>query len=103
MTDYSALHDATLQMVQLRWAEGTIRVEVIHVGGGVRRGGAIVGVGVTGISCGRAFPWGESQSINDVSLGERAGTLVLRIEMQSGDEISVQAKRFSFEEGDPIP
>jgi len=100
--EYSELHDATLQMIQLQWAEGTVRVEVIYFKDGARRHGAILGTDVSGIGCPRAFPWGESKSINEVSTDEPDGETVLRIEMQSGDELTFKARAFALEQGPEV-
>ena len=97
--EYSELHDATLQMIQLRWSDGTVRIEVIYFKDSTRRNGAIMGTDVSGLDCQRAFPWGKSKSINEACTNEQDGKTVLRIEMQSGDEITVTARKFSLEEG----
>ena len=99
---YSALHDATLEQIALDWAEGTSRVEFVYFHDGKRRRGAILCSGTTHLSCPRAFPWGRSQSINSVSVGEHDGRNTLRVEMQSGDELVVQAREFSLEEGEVV-
>ncbi len=101
--DYSALHDATLQAVQLQWTEGVVRVSLIYFDGDRRRHGSILGTNVSDLSCPRAFPWGRSHSINTVSLDESETAARLLVEMQSGDQIVIVADAFSFEEGDVIP
>lgn len=100
--EYSELHDATLELILLRWAEGTVRIEVVYSKDGVRRRGAILGANVSSASLPRAFPWGESASINGVSVDGRDGETVLRIEMQSGDELTIQASTVSWERGSVI-
>ena len=77
-----------------------MRIDVIYFRDGGRRLGTIVGNNVSGIECPRAFPWGESHSINEIAVVSSADQTTLRIEMQSGDEISARADGFDFEEGE---
>ena len=100
--DLPALHDATLRAIHLRWAEGTVQVDVICFRNGVRRHGRIVGRNVSSMECPRAFPWGESQTINEIEIGMTEERTNLRIEMQSGDQIVLQADGFDFEEGEAM-
>lgn len=97
--EYSELHDATLQMIQLRWAEGTVRIDVAYFKDGARCHAAVLGRDVSGVCCPRALPWGESKSINEVSVEELVGGSVLRIEMQSGDELIFRAQVFALGTG----
>lgn len=100
--DWSMLHDASLREIQFDWSEGAARLLVIYFDGSVRRTGIILAESVFAMACGRAFPWGESQLINEAGVEDLDGRRVLRIEMQSGDEISVQAQAFSFLTGEPV-
>lgn len=100
--DISTLHDATLRTIHVQWAEGILRIDVIYFSDGVRRNGTIIGRNVSGIECPRVFPWGESHSINEFAVARSDDQATLRIEMQSGDEISARAASFDFEEGEPM-
>jgi hypothetical protein len=97
--DWPKLHDASLAGIQLQWQEGTVAVDVIYFASGTLWKGRIRGIGLSRFNCSRTFPWGESQSINEVSLNpiERCSTLT--IEMQSGDEITIHANSFCFDKG----
>ena len=50
---------------------------------------------ITALTLGRAMPWGPSQSINRVSVTELdKESSELMVELQSGDELHVTARRF---------
>lgn len=101
--DYSALHDASLQTVQLQWVGGVVRLSLIYSDGGCRRHGTICGSNVSEVRCSRAFPWGRSQSINTVTLDDRDTPARLLLEMQSGDQVAVMAGVVFFEKGEILP
>jgi hypothetical protein len=98
------LHDATLLRLDYAWH--TRRLLVV-----LRRGGAFAGTwaieatGVTMLSCASRRPWGPSDSIHEVrgpvALGD--GEARITIEVQSGDEIVVEAERFELARHDDGP
>jgi len=91
------LHDATLIRVDYVWH--TRRLLVV-----LRRGGAFAGTwaieatGVTMLSCMSRRPWGPSDSVNEVRgpVAPNEGGARITIEVQSGDEIVVEAERFEL-------
>ena len=94
---WPSLHDAILSTIQLRWSDGTVMLEVFYFADGVRRSGLIKATGVMQLTCPRASAWGESDAINSVSLHEYETKTTMTIEMQSGDQISVEATTFDFQ------
>jgi hypothetical protein len=81
------LHDAVLLRIDMEWAEGTVTLDV-RTANGLKQ--LIVG-GVTRLLCPREYPWGRSVCINEVRFGSPPpnGALLLEIEMQSGDVLTV--------------
>lgn len=65
-------------------------LEVTRVPGGFSR---LTCIGVRGFSMGRTQEWGPSIYINDAELRESLGRTILWLEMQSGDEITVDTDR----------
>lgn len=96
--DLSKLHDASLTYVQLLWSEAIIEVELVYFELDVRKECRLIGIGASGVDCPRKLPWGESQLINEVSFGSAKNASVVKIEMQSGDTISLFAESFSFDD-----
>ena len=82
------LHDGTLVGVDFEWETGKLvfRVRLTE------REVEIVMHDVTALECSRMFPWGESISLNDVSLSEESNQRELRVEMQSGDVLKALGK-----------
>ena len=95
---WSQLHDATLESVHCRWAEGSIRLCLRTSIPGVPVVD-IVAKGVRRLDYPRLFPWGPRVSVNEIT-GPRilVGALMQRlaIEMQSGDLIVVEAEVFQL-------
>ncbi len=62
------------------------RTHVVHI------------AGLRQLSCPRQQPWGPSSSIIEISRSASAYGFTLRIEMQSGDVIEVEANEISLPE-----
>jgi len=88
-------HDATLVAVELRWEEG-IAIIVTRTSIGQKR---IVVHGVVCLACARAFPWGQSVSINQMGVSGDPDSALLQvtIEMQSGDALVVHGSSISVD------
>jgi hypothetical protein len=82
------LHDATLKSVEVLWAEARCLVSLkLATGNHV-----LEFRGITRVEIPREAPWGQSASVNGVSV--QGG--VVAIEMQSGDTIEVSANEAEF-------
>lgn len=90
----NALHDWALRRIDLDWEQGKLLIEVT----GPHRTGSIVCSDVHAVIIPRIYPWGASISINEIRGPELIpdGYEKLVIEMQSGDEIEIIARSFSF-------
>ena len=90
------LHDATLISINVDWRGGVARIELRLGGGSIAR---VSAVGLRGITVPRSQPWGPSVSVNSarVAVGTEDGDARLSVEMQSGDEIIVDAGGFDLE------
>jgi len=76
------LHDALLLHVSLDWSKGTAIFQFRAVSGST----IAVLSGCTEMNLPRREPWGPSESVNSVEVGQpESGGILLRIEMQSGD------------------
>ena len=83
------LHDAVLHFISVSWKDHTCDAGITLVGG---KKVTLSWQGVTDISMPHSSPWGESQSINNTySEGD-----VFKIEMQSGDIITIGAKNLEI-------
>jgi hypothetical protein len=84
-----ALHDWTLVSISYDWETSGA---VFHLQGpdGERE---LVALKATNLSVPHSAPWGSSVSINQIegSTVDESGNLTVKIEMQSGDVISLQA------------
>jgi hypothetical protein len=81
-----SLHDAVLLSVEVQWGEGKTIVALRSSAGALR----LVVTGTRQVQVARAFPWGPSECINSVTLEQiRGDCVLLTIEMQSGDMLSV--------------
>lgn len=82
------LHDATLESFTLQWEEGVAHVRLST---GMNGTGVVTleASGVLRALCPRVFPWGPSDSVNEVKLEQVADGRLLSIEMQSGDVLEV--------------
>ena len=94
--NWSDFHDTSLKEIRLSWKKGTIDIGVTYFEAGSLCEGTIHGEGVFHLSCPRELPWGMSESINSVSQDHDQHKSTLTIEMQSGDEISIQARSFEW-------
>ena len=81
-----ALHDWTLVRINYDW-EGATATLHVRFADGERE---LVAQKVTELSVRHSAPWGRSASINQVAV-EDSDCLTLKIEMQSGDVISLRA------------
>ncbi len=90
----SKLHDATLESLTLHWEEGVVLVKLST---GVNGTGAVTleASGVIRAVCSRVFPWGPSDSVNEVKLEQIADGRLLSVEMQSGDVLEVRCREVS--------
>jgi hypothetical protein len=99
MNPIPKLHDATLETVTLAWDEGTVH---LRLSTGANGTGIVIlsANGVLGFNCPRLFPWGSSDSVNEVRLESAADSQLLSIEMQSGDLLQITCREASAM-GDP--
>jgi len=86
------LHDATLESIEIDWRSGTATIRLSLVGDPPPTL-ALVLSGLRQVHVPRDEPWGPSVSVNaaDYVDGSDAGDLSLRLEMQSGDQITLRA------------
>ena len=96
MTNFQGLplHDAVLNSITINWSESKVEFSVLAF---VEKDVPAVPhklrfMGVKDVSCPHSSPWGDSNSINNVS--EVPGEY--KIEMQSGDVISIKCDDFEF-------
>lgn len=81
------LHDAILLNLEVDWSGGELRCN-FGVSLGETTSVRLLAHGLTLLKCPRAFPWGESDSVNHVRVDKAGGdSISLFIEMQSGDVI----------------
>ena len=87
MAHLKTLHDAVLLSVDLKWADGTVTLDMRTATGPEQ----IVVRGVTRLVCPREYPWGRSVSVNEIRLevARAAARFQIEIEMQSGDVLVV--------------
>lgn len=95
-TESIDVHDATLCSIAVDWPGRSARIELRLVGRSFAR---IRAMGVRGITAPRAEPWGPSESVlhAGVAFDAEAGAVRLSMQMQSGDEIVIDADRFDLE------
>lgn len=87
------MHDWTLLSVQFDWEAGRVTAEFLD-GKGSRM---LVADGVQALQIPRRLEWGPSISVNATSRALfPTGTSVLKIEMQSGDVIEINAEAFKM-------
>jgi len=93
------LHDATLETLTVHWVEGTVR---IGLSTGINGTGVVTleAIGVRRAVCPRAFPWGPSDSVNEVRLEQVSEGRLLSIEMQSGDVLEICCKDVLVEQAE---
>ncbi|MDH7638662.1 hypothetical protein [Sphingomonas oryzagri] len=89
------MHDWSLTTIKLDWITGSVTIH-LRDGTGPRR---LLASAVSELTIPRLAPWGKSQSINSVDgpTSDDAGPIGLRIEMQSGDVISLSAGAIELE------
>ena len=92
------LHDAVVKHISLLWKERTIEFSLLAFSqaGNSATPHNLQFTEVSNFNCPHASPWGESFYINSAS--GISGTFV--IEMQSGDEITIEAASYNFEPAD---
>ena len=88
------LHDAIVHRIALLWKERTIEFEILAFAehGKDAFPHRLQFIGVKNFNCPHHSPWGDSFQINEATCKE--GKFL--IEMQSGDEIRVEAAGYSF-------
>lgn len=87
------MHDWSLLRVQFDWEAGRVTAEFLD-GKGSR---TLVAEGVQELQIPRRMEWGPSASVNATSQVRSAtGALVLKVEMQSGDVIEINADAFKI-------
>jgi hypothetical protein len=89
------MHDWSLTTIELDWITGSVTIH-FRDGNGPRR---LLASKVTELTIPRLAPWGKSEAVNRVDgpNSDDAGSLSLRIEMQSGDVISLSAGAIELE------
>lgn len=93
------LHDASLESVVFRWADGELVLQLRSAGTASRRM-VLVAHSVRKLACTRLLPWGPSVSINEVRGPSPTADLaasVVEVEMQSGDVICIEASAFHLD------
>jgi hypothetical protein len=95
--NWSELHDATFQRLEIVWDEAVARVIVLRWYEGRTRSVAICFRAFTSIDVPRTLPWGASASVNEVRVHEAGSGIVAEIEIQSGDTIKIAAKEVVVE------
>ena len=90
---FDDLHDATLTTVKLTWSSG-VAVFAFDVEVNGYTSARITGRSLRRLVCPREYPWGESVSVNTIRQTEDG---ILKIEMQSGDEIQIHCGEFLVE------
>lgn len=88
------MHDWTLLNIRFDWDAGRVTAEFLNKKNGSR---TLLAEGVNTLHIPRRSDWSQSVSVNIASqMLSPAGTPVLKIEMQSGDVIEVNAKVFKM-------
>jgi hypothetical protein len=91
--DLPNLHDAVLERIELKWEEGLVTIELTRVPGGVC---TLTASGLREFTMSRRQEWGPSACVNRAEVREDGENgIVLEIEMQSGDTITVAADRLA--------
>jgi len=90
-------HDSTLDSVSIQWRErrGTLALKTWNGGPAKMR---IEFFDFQDLELPKRAPWGPSSSVNTVSLETPPGARFsdLKVELQSGDTLVIQAKRFEL-------
>ena len=84
------MHDWTLKTISLCWEEGTLGIDLVYCQGRAQ----IIVEAIKAFSMTQKEEWGPSVSVNQVKgpyLLEN-GNFYMLIEMQSGDEIKIEAE-----------
>jgi hypothetical protein len=88
------LHDATLLSINFDWTSGTGSIKM-RIFDEEQKEVEIICKGFSNLKCTRTFPWGRSNSINEVKLANSDADQSLRVEIQSGDVINVTCESIS--------
>ncbi|KAA3439753.1 hypothetical protein [Rufibacter hautae] len=93
---WNSLHDSSIKEISIDWEREILTIEISTTALSfpeIRRA-FIKAENVTSLLCPMKSPWGKSKSINEVKqIGKK-----LKIEMQSGDTIVIEATLFKLEE-----
>lgn len=93
------LHDATLFGFSLEWKTGVVEFYIGDYDDNKKKSveRTIVCINSIVINCPRLYEWGESCFIYSIELDIGQNTKTIKIQMQSGDLISVQAEEIYFD------
>ena len=92
MNPIPRFHDAVLETCTIHWEEGRVSVQLTADIGKV----VLTAEGMTDFACPHRFPWGPSDSVNEVRLSATAEGRCLEIEMQSGDVLQLSCRTLSW-------
>ena len=92
MSEEPSLHDATLDSVELLWAQGRCTLQLLLIGAGPSE---LTFVGVTGVQLPRQHPWGPSIYVNAFRTVEPGS---FELELQSGDVLCIKALSWSIQQ-----
>ncbi len=97
--DCKKFHDATFLSIEVNWKDAEIALIASLQKNGVREIYTLTFYGFTRLICPRICEWGESVSINKISLDEpvTSNTLICKIEIQSGDIIEIIASEMHMQ------
>ena len=95
----SRLHDATMRIIVLDYATGAVTIGLRPSGYGTPAA-ELSAFDFTALRLPRSEPWGQSTSVNKATISERDGHGVsLLLQLQSGDELVIEAKDFEMNRG----
>jgi hypothetical protein len=86
-----SLHDWLLDSIQLDWGAAIVKLHLQWQGAHV-----LTAEGVTDLQVPHAYPWGPSQSVleHDGPIDVGNGVQSLKVQMQSGDLITISGRSF---------
>jgi hypothetical protein len=86
------LHDAVLERIEIDWESATATLRLVLVGD-PSQGLSLVFGGLREAHVPHEQPWGPSVFVNALEyvVGRERGDLAVRIQMQSGDDITLRA------------
>ena len=90
------LHDATLLSAKLVWKTGLLRLVFLPCSSEPQQK-VIIAEDTICFNVTRHFPWGKSVSVNKVIHEQGEGIQKVKIEMQSGDVLKIEARSITTE------